>query len=330
MNLSCNYKISPDRNLSARYNVQQGQKGVKNLTKPFNVFINSEIKNDEFITKNISFKSGINEYFELKKLAEPILARSIVFGPNEYRNLSKADLDILRKFGENYKDSGITRFLLDFGEFFSKQIHKKYPDGFVFVSVGRSPAFLGKFLEFQGEDVKYCPISGKLESYRSNISPSFAKKYKKYLDTIGLTEEFVKNSPKPIIITDFCNTGQTLYRFEKFLELPEIGIKGEKLIYSPITDNGFWENKNSIFNCCWTDLHYENVDYDISEYYGSIMPFMLHKEKFTSIPQLYVWFDDNEADEIFGKFYSNGNKFEENFDTKMINFLTAEKVLSKE
>ena len=323
MNINCDYKISTKKYNTALFNSRRkSQNNFQNYTSACKNIVEQKSNDSNYITNIITFKSSLPLYMQLKKEVEPILVRNIVFGPNEYKNLSKTDLITLRKFGEFFKGSNVTRFILDFGEMFSNQIHNKYPEGFVFVSVGRSPAFLGKFLEFQGEDVKYCPISGL--SRCDKISQNFIEKYKKYLDTIGLTKEFVENSQKPIIISDYTNTGLSLYRFEAFLALPEIGIKGDKIIYSPIANNGFSENKNSIFNCSWTDLYYKNVDYDISEEYGRIMSLSLHKD-YTSIPMFYTWFGNYILDDILGKFYNNGNKFEENFDTKMVNFLIAER-----
>ena len=171
---------------------------------------------DEFV-KNISFTATYNlvQKLNLQKAAESILKRSIVFGPEEYKMLKPEELSTLREYGKFFReqDAEIVDFIVDFSKYFSKRIHEKYPDGFIFVSVGRSPAFLAKRLEFEGEKVMYCPISS-LRTYRDiDYSSKFLRLFKKYLDSIGLTKELAQTTDKPIIICDYTHVGTSLDNF---------------------------------------------------------------------------------------------------------------------
>ena len=111
-----------------------------------------------------------------------------------------------------------------FAKLFSDGIHEKYPNGFTLVSIGRSPAFLAKYLEFQGEDVKYCPISNS-GVYYDKLSPLLIQHYKEYFDRIGLTKEFANTTKKPIICVDYTYMGHTLHKFKELLSSTEIRIK---------------------------------------------------------------------------------------------------------
>ena len=296
----------------------------------------SSLVRDKYVTPNITFKASYNisKKVELQKAAETILKRSIVFGPEEYKMLKPEELSKLREYGEIFKDSDseIINFILDFGKYFSKRIHEKYPDGFIFVSVGRSPAFLGKHLEFEGEQAMYCPISG-LRTYRDiDYSPEFLRLYKTYLNSIGLTKELAQTTQKTIIITDYTHEGTSLDHFRDLLARHEFGIKeGEKVKYSPIT----WSVNDNFLrkNCIFEDSPFL-IDklrpnrWDFDDYlYKDIMIGSRHK-KYTSIPRIYARGGGNFP-EKFNNYFQDGNKFKEDFDVKMVNFLTADSIHKK-
>ena len=326
MQISSNYQILPNKYSALNYGYLQrnnrSQYSIQNVSADRNSINTCQGKINQ-----ITFAALPKEI--LLEKAEGILSRSIVFGPEEYKNLSNADAEILREYSKYFieKDSRVINFILDFGRLFSKRIHEKYPNGFIFVPLGRSPAFLGKYLEFQGEDVKYCPISG-LQRYKK-FSTDFIKTYKKYLDTIGLTKEFAENTQKQIIITDHTNSGNTLAQFEDLLASPEIGIKeGEKVIFIPIIYSGFGRSGKGIFNCHWMYLRYKDDDCNIGEDYGDVVAIQQSHKKYTSIPWLYTDLK-NLTEETLSKFYDNKNRFKENFDTKMMNFIIADSIYNK-
>ena len=292
----------------------------------------TDIYNYQF--NNVVFKS-IQQKMQLKNAAEEIFNRAIVFGKEEYKNLSNADIAILREyqkfFLEDRSINYVFSFITKFGKVFSERMHEKFPNGFTFVSVGRSPAFLAKYMEFQGEDVKYCPISNMRFGFeQESFTPHFVETYKKYLDSIGLTKEMVKNAQKPIIIADYNYEGHSLKNFKSLMSLPEIGIKeGEKLKFCPITLCPKFERDNCIFNYDpygriagktekwnFSDSFYvDNMEYNKTKWY-------------TGIPYLDVRNFGEGEENILNIYYQNGNKFEENFYVKMMNFLVLEHIKS--
>lgn len=270
----------------------------------------------------------------IKDLAEKILNRNIVFGPEEYKILSSDDLKILREYKDSFikEDERTIKFITDFWKLFSNQIHKKYPDGFIFVAVGRSPAFLAKHLEFQGEEVKYCPISS-IGCKPKTFSHYFVNAYKKYLDIIGLTKEFTSNSKKPIIITDYTYEGYSLRNFRELLAHPEIGItESENVRFSPITRCGGFYRENSIFNDCPTMsddyqfLRKEEWDFP-DNLYNDIMSNMKHK-KYSSVPNIKaINFEPQDYyDRELKSLCKNWGVFEEDFKSKMMNFIVADEI----
>lgn len=316
MQITGNYQIFSNK---VPYTNHRYQNYHNNSQYPVQNNINCPIYNtnsDQYLKNKatqIAF-TAIPKESELKTAVENILNRNIVFGPKEYKNLSKEDLSILRDFqhtfaeADDYRSIGTIRW---FATIFSKGIHKKYPEGFTLVAIGRSPAFLAKYLEFQGGDVKYCPISN-ISSRRTEFSTYFVQAYKKYLDSIGLTADFAKATEKPIIVTDYVYDGGTWRNFLKLLSLPEIGIEiGEKVTFRSIAD----------IVSDWTGI----INFP-KETYRWLFDETLAEKRYTSIPRINVisYKEGCSDEEKFNKYYQNGNKFEENFDTKMMNFILAD------
>ena len=150
------------------------------------------------------------------------------------------------------------------------------------------------------------------------VSPDFIQEYKKYLDSIGLTPDFVQATNKPIIFTDFVFDGCTIRNFEKLLALPEIGMDNkQKMHFNSIglfTEYELLSTKN-----------YNDVDY-MYKIYRRIFDIDPVKWKYSPMPSINSR-DYNAGcreEEKFKKYYDNGNRFEEDFDTKMMNFILAE------
>lgn len=151
------------------------------------------------------------------------------------------------------------------------------------------------------------------------------QEYKRYLDTIGLTKELAQNTQKPIIISDYTYYGYSLSNFKNLLALPQIGIEeGEMIKFSPIFRHFWFKDDNWIF---------EEIPCIEKE-----MPFdcyaMLQSGKtktFSSIPRVSVWMfaPSSPAHKTLQTYYQNGNKFEENFNTKMMNFIIADSIYNK-
>ncbi|MBO6088565.1 hypothetical protein J6P92_09535 [bacterium] len=327
MNIYYNYNLPSNLYSKPYLNYKKSKSKFQSSDLNSSICLKENIQCDRYI-KNVAFTSSLTD-IHLVNAVESIFNRSIVFGPEEYKILSSAELNVLREYGKHFTEanSKIVNFILDFGKLFSERIHKKYPNGFIFVSVGRSSAFLAKYLEFQGEKVKYCPISNI--RHHIEFSPYFVQQYKKYLDSIGLTNEFVQKTQKPIIITDYTHLGGTLDNFSNLLAMPQIGInKGGSVIFSPITKgNSRYSRGNNIFDC-WPHKinNYFEDKYGFSDALYIDMMGNDKTKKFTSIPHLDPVSYNPYGEKIFNKYYQNNNRFEEDFNTKMMNFLIADNV----
>ena len=321
MQISSCYQILPKIKSRTYFYNQQNKNRPKNSIENNNTqFVNKNFDLNYYINSNIVFRANSYEA-KLKLAAEEILNQNTIFDLEKYKKLSRKEIDILREYGEIFKqtDKRTINFIINFGKQFSQRLQEKYPNSFTFVSVGRSPVFLAKYLEFQGEDVKYCPISDIANGFfkPGEYSSGFIKEYKKYLDSIGLTKEFVQTTKKPIIITDYTYEGCSLSNFRMLLASPEIGItEGEKVKYCPITECEIFKRENWIFDC-----GFEN-----SKEYIDIMENEMTK-LYTSIPYFnYRKYQDGLYSAILDKYYQNDNKFEENFRTKIVNFLIADSI----
>ena len=283
----------------------------------------------EYTVKTDKFE--ITHELDNKELeVQEILNRSPKFGPEEYKNLSENDLSILRNYKQKYyREHGeYVDVATTLGSIYSNRLNEQYPEGYTLVCIGRSPALVSKYIEFEGAnkgiDVKYIPISG-LNAQESQMAPysKIVPEYNKYLDSIGLTKEFAEKTDKPIIFTDYCFSGRTLDRFRGIMATPLIGIEeSDKVLYRPMTDAyGFDE---PIFNCNPLDDDYNLLEYDFPSY--TFEKYIIHgteHHKYSSIPGIHVCTFDNDKKK-FDEFYKNGNKFEESFDVKMMNFCIAE------
>ncbi len=123
------------------------------------------------------------------------------------------------------------------GNIVKKIYDEKYgKENYVFVSIGTSPAGVGRTLEFMGQDVRYMPISGirhigfpveDLCEYQDY------DKYSKFLDEIGLNRRSMKENGKKYIFCDYTKSGATLNAVEYYAKhsrfLPEEQIEFHSL-----------------------------------------------------------------------------------------------------
>ena len=185
MQITGNYQIFSNKNLSIYYNNKNNRTTFQNPAKNNINLSEQNTTSGNYITfvyqngiNQITFKRGKEEY-ELFMKATEILNRSIVFGVKEYKNLSTEDLEILRNYRKYFQGNDWSSIddMLHIAKLFYDGIHRKFPNGFTLVSIGRSPAYLAKYMEFLGKDVKYCPISN-LSSYELRVTPYFIQEYK--------------------------------------------------------------------------------------------------------------------------------------------------------
>ena len=177
-----------------------------------------------FIKKPVSFKSSeaVSRAYKVLPLFTGKLSE---YSISEYLKLNNLEKLILRsEYNALVKpfDSEFFKKAEDMHDFVSdcmkESLSSKYgKDNYILVPIGRSLSSISKVLGYKiGEDkVKNIPMSdvGKFADIRAidNIPTPEINSFKTYLDSIGLTKNFVSNTDKTIVLTDFCSTGQSLH-----------------------------------------------------------------------------------------------------------------------
>lgn len=200
-----------------------------------NQMLNS-VNYDVFIKSKISF-TGINPVEILNDFEK--------FGIIEYKTLSKQKIEALRdSLSSDTRLIKARNAAIILGNTVKTNLDKIYnPNKYVLISIGRSPAVIGKAIEYQGVDVRYCPISEignidlgyEFKDVISYLESEKVSKYNEYLKSVNLSNDKIKQSNKTFIFTDHSPSGQTLKNFRILLERPEIGIKAENVHYKNLT-----------------------------------------------------------------------------------------------
>lgn len=233
----------------------------------------NSINNDAFMKTQPSFTS-VNPIEVLKPFEK--------FGIAEYKKLTAQQIKDLRNNlnPELIKDRNA---IITLSKVIKKTLDKEHPEGYVFVSIGRSPAIIGKALEYQGVDVKYCPISSLGEYYflekHHNKIPVMENRlsgYYDYLKSIGLSKEKIKNDTKKYIFTDYTSTGKSLEAFANIMNHPKIDIHNSNILYKSLNDDIILKNEKDVESLNLDDLvfsylhsskkiksysHYDNLHY---------------------------------------------------------------------
>lgn len=226
-------------------------------------------KNDVFVKTQPSFSSlNAEDFFKLFKKFELV----------DYKTISKEQINILRDdLSLNTRLIEARNAAIVLGNIVKTNLDKLYnPNQYVFISIGRSPAVIGKAIEYRGVDAKYCPISElgsndlgyDFKDVISHLAPQKVLKYNEYLESINLTNNKIKQSNKHYIFTDRSPTGQTLKNFQILLERPEIGIKSENVHYKDLVSELILNEKE--LNNSELPINFENSTFtkkDLIEYY---------------------------------------------------------------
>ena len=95
---------------------------------------------------------------------------------------------------------------------------------YTILSIGRSLATCCEALRHMGADIKFIPLSGlRKNPCLDDITPKGVSIYEKYLTSIGLTKEQIRNNPThKYIIMDYTATGNSLRNAHEFLTLDEL------------------------------------------------------------------------------------------------------------
>lgn len=125
------------------------------------------------------------------------------------------------------------------------ELDKKYGKGkYVIISLGRSLSSICELIKQLGVDVIHLPLSDLRRNDFSHVQEYSIIKFKKFLETAGLTKEKLKkNSDKKYILMDYTYYGRSLdktYEFLKrsdmlgdshnFIKLPVCKVLGEDYI----------------------------------------------------------------------------------------------------
>ena len=128
-------------------------------------------------------------------------------------NITNTDPNIKKAAKETVKVANLLK----------KNLDKKYgKDNYVFVSIGTSPACIGRVMEFSGVETKYLPITD-LRDDRATIqniakNKEGVKAYKDFLTSQGITKERLENPDKHIIFYDYTSRGTSLRKFKYMLQ----------------------------------------------------------------------------------------------------------------
>lgn len=181
-----------------------------------------------------------------------ILQKFRVFNIEEFNKLTEEEKLQLRAFYPFPKSD--FKNIMRLHKTMEKSLNKKFPNGYIFVSIGRSPSIFAKILEFEGKESKICPISYLRESQNkaSRLSSEKVSAYGDFMKEIGISKETVANTDKPFVFVDYTDTGTSLNNFKDILARDEIGIK---------------EGKNAVFLSLNKDLLKFYQKSLISKYY---------------------------------------------------------------
>ena len=172
------------------------------------------------------FFQGLNhDVFEKSKIS----FKGVPFGVNdsfldEIKNMSEYELEtVMNQIPSCTKDMAHESY--EIAKLTEEMFDEKYGENnWAFVSIGTSPAGIGKALELRGHKVFYLPISDirkiKPRDYHKNYSkynnPKEYPEYFKYLDNIGLRKDKINCDDKHYLFVDYTSLGTTLNYIENF------------------------------------------------------------------------------------------------------------------
>lgn len=144
----------------------------------------------------------------------------------EYLNLTQKQKNILDKImpQEIIRDANRN---YDIARSLKTYLGKHFGDfkDYTILSIGRSLATCCETMRHMGADIKFLPLSGLKEQDNNifRITPRGISAYKKYLSSIGLSKEQIRNnSTHKYIIMDYTSTGKSLKNAHEFLTLDEL------------------------------------------------------------------------------------------------------------
>ncbi len=150
-------------------------------------------------------KFGLKEYKKLNKKEKEILREFVNKPYNSYNDSVKNDLKVIKKAYNCIKST----------------LDEKYPEGYVFASIGASPALFAKMFELDGVEAKIFPFSRV--AHLQDLTTYFNK--------LGLTKDFLKNCDKKIIFNDYACSGMTLSYFKDKIQSCNLLDEDKMVLY---------------------------------------------------------------------------------------------------
>jgi hypothetical protein len=205
-------KITPVSNYQNQFLLNQNSNC--NTSKSRNIVLQNNIQN-----KNIHFTGRMYKILGI----DPIW-HFHNYSIDEYFKLTKSELIKLRRDYASLKAKNPQRFdKLEkihegIADYMQKTLDKQFGRGnYTVISIGRSMSSITKLLGYKiGENnVINIPMTNAAKFLDSNKVDALAYKkelklFMNYLNSIGLSEDKIKNLGKNYIITDFCCTGSSL------------------------------------------------------------------------------------------------------------------------
>lgn len=245
---------------------------------------------------------------KLQLQSNRIFSRSKKFSIDDYNYLSKLEKSVLRSASSSVEKDA--KKSLEMGLKVKKDLDKTYGEGnYVYVSIGTSPAGVGRVLEFMGVETKYLPISGLSACYEDGFYRHFYKDtadYIKFLSEQGISQEKIENDDKYYLFFDYTRTGRSLEVFKNMMQ-ENFGINSENIRYKSFDYECYSSSAKKI------DPEKYALDY-IKDYVES--------EKianFAGVPHLALW----QIDEV------DKCKDFENLTAKKFNFCLIDELSKK-
>lgn len=195
--------------------------------KPVSNFVPCAI-NNSLKQNTVAFNGLFTDIFTIKdkeaynkKISEKVLGKTDKVDLDFYNKTTKKERSIISQTIDG-KMRDVVDYNFQVGVEFKKYLDKKYgKDKYVFVSIGTSPAGIGKVLQYMGAEVKFLPMSALNadDAYEILAKDEKGKKaYKKFLNEQGISTENIKNSDKQYLFYDYAYRGITIKRFEEVLK----------------------------------------------------------------------------------------------------------------
>lgn len=179
--------------------------------------------------------SSLENYHKIRKIVDKV--RKVT--QKEYKKITSSQME---DFASNCIDKNIKKAAdenVAVGLPLKKFLDEKYGnDKYVFVSIGASPAPIGRVMEFSGVETKYLPISGLREvSDSKQVVESLGfEDYVKFFKKQGVDRQNISKNDKTYVFYDYSFSGNSLNIF-KNLMLDQFDLPKDKVDFRCLNDD---------------------------------------------------------------------------------------------